>query len=1028
MLLTSASSLVLLAGCDFTTMKNPFVTDRPPQVVDGERRQPIYNQQMISRMQQKTGTQLYGDSAHIPPPPMDPALAAQQQQQAWQQQQAIQMEAYQQQQAQAQAAAQARALATGKPVPPPQPVTPPPAMMAPPPPMQPPAMMPPPMQPPAAMADPMQQPMAAQPAYMPPPPPVQPAPMANPPASLAAAATAEQALPPAPDNTPSGGFFSNNETAKSDNLPPWKMREGVQDDYIDPKAEAVAEAAARARMAASQQQPGTMVDAPSAAPAPGWANKWIGKQAPEPDAPMNAERAASYPALSSVPPRPDEFDTAKKASQQTTQELQVENANANAARAALAVEPSQAYKPTPVEMPASPPEAKTTAKTESYVTPAYTAPAPEASAPAPVVNQQSYPGTPRRGIDIMTQSEWEALKNGQSYVTPAMPAAPDGNNAQPSSPDQSVPQSDQHSELKQQDAVPQLPVAGIVTQTAADAMHNAPIPEPSPLFARIFGTVNAEKPDAPAQAESIAPAEVATMPPSANATQAMTQATPPQKAPAPAQQPSSSADSSTSDWLLALITRNKEDEALLREANENAQTANARAAQYDASLTPEKQLLAQISGNGLVDAKVKPFPQQKTAPVQLSIDTPVTPVPALAEPDPVQPSLFTAKQETAPVAPAVVAAVEPPVQEEAPATQPGWMNKLFGNVRIEPATPTNTKAAFGTPLTTTASLMDPAPEKKTTPAPEPVQAAIVEPPVAPATTPALAEALPQKPSLVPENAIIHYNPQAKSQPQTLQLAAAEPEVPNRAIMEHNARMAAKNATKLAKKKGKADANIGLAKASLPAPAFVQAAAPQAPSQPIIAQDTSQTPAPVTIWQKAEQEKKDTLTRLPTAPDHLQAVLTDKTASENQLATEAADQRVAEASAVLPPPILDTDAEVAKPAWYNRMFNDNGKNADAQNGASQAVAVNDSTQSTNSANTAQNSASAGMSAAETSVNALSASADSGSKLPSMTAIAAPMAEVVAGAAAQAASSLPSPKLLQQIRTMPGAQLGTLQDIH
>ncbi|NBO18764.1 MAG: hypothetical protein EBV03_05970, partial [Proteobacteria bacterium] len=232
--LTSASGLATLAGCDFTEFKNPFMPDRPPQMVEGERRQPIYNQQMIARVREKSeGVLSEGDNSGIPAAPADFGA-------------------------------------------PPQP-----------------------------------------PVDVPPPP---------------GTAGAEDK-----------GFFSG-------------MFSG-------------SEAAAPAPQGAAAPAP-----APGAPPA--WANSWVGN-APDANAPLNAEQNAPYPSLSSVPPTPTEFETARPRAARITQEMQADHATAAATRATLQGEPSQLSPAMPVEVPSAQPAPT---------------PAPQASIPAEP--PQAMPMTP----------------------------------------------------------------------------------------------------------------------------------------------------------------------------------------------------------------------------------------------------------------------------------------------------------------------------------------------------------------------------------------------------------------------------------------------------------------------------------------------------------------------------------------------------------------------------------------------------------------------------------------------------------
>lgn len=579
-LLTSASTLVMLAGCDFTDMKNPFTPDRPPQVVEGERRQPIYNQQMISRMQAKAP----GDGMLVAP------------------------------------AGQA-----GNPLPP---------------------------APPAAMA----------PAVLPAQAPVAPPPAAFVPAAPAPRPAEPSAAMPAPVQAASaaqeGSFLSRVFTARpaaeSGNLPPWKMRGGVQPDYV----------------------------APEAAAAPAWADQWIGKPAPQGnvnpqamiapqiDAPMDAERNAPYPSLSSVPPRPEEFETAKTAGRQALQELQDARAAAEATRDALSAQPSQTYQAVPVEMP-PPPEPPA---------------AGEASAPSyPSAYPSAYPGAPRRGVDIMTQEEWEALKRRPPSADPV--------------PAMDAPQ--QRSGLDRPvDVLARLPVSSVATEAASAA-------EPPSFFARVFGSPDTEHADtntpsaiasvlfetadggsltAPAPQPAAAadeprPAAFPTAPQTLDAQLALLSAPPLTEDVAEAE--------SGEDWLLALVSRSRE--SIAPEAEESA--------------APGQQLLARMTAppafpdNAVSSQKSIPSGGQSLLQEQAQKEK-IAPAPRSAAPaEPLQLSLL----EMPPADPAASERAGAEASAPAEPQAPAWLSHLFlahagGDEPVKPR-----QVMFGTQLATAAA-------------------------------------------------------------------------------------------------------------------------------------------------------------------------------------------------------------------------------------------------------------------------------------------------------------------------------------
>jgi len=132
------------------------------------------------------------------------------------------------------------------------------------------------------------------------------------------------------------------------------------------------------------------------------------------DAPAKAPAIVDngpIPPLSSVPPTPTEFKDIKAGQEQGLHTMQTENAEAQNAKQSLDDEPSQQQNNTVAET-----------HTSHHV---HTAPAPEAQA-APVANGPA----PQRGVDIMTQSQWNALQQSwknepSSGATPDAQPAPD---------------------------------------------------------------------------------------------------------------------------------------------------------------------------------------------------------------------------------------------------------------------------------------------------------------------------------------------------------------------------------------------------------------------------------------------------------------------------------------------------------------------------------------------------------------------------------------------------------------------------
>ena len=129
-----------------------------------------------------------------------------------------------------------------------------------------------------------------------------------------------------------------------------------------------------------------------------------GKKTETTDAPLQArsaisddEKNAPYAPLSSVPQTPPEFKSIKASRDQDIQDLRSEHGYAQAQQQQLGNEPSQQQGVTAVEMPQP-------AVVEL-------APAPMPVVPAPT-NQQ-FPRTPQRGVDIMTQDDWNALQKAR---------------------------------------------------------------------------------------------------------------------------------------------------------------------------------------------------------------------------------------------------------------------------------------------------------------------------------------------------------------------------------------------------------------------------------------------------------------------------------------------------------------------------------------------------------------------------------------------------------------------------------------
>ena len=181
------------------------------------------------------------------------------------------------------------------------------------------------------------------------------------------------------------------------------------------------------------------------------------------------EKNAPSAALSSVPSAPAEFNAIKANRDQDIQNLRNDHANALAQKQALTIEPSQQQAGTPVEMPVQQPA------------PAVAPSQPAASYPA----DTQYPRSPRRGIDIMTQQEWDALQKAKT--------------AQQSMPPQQ-PVIEQTPVVQQAPAVEQTPAQNVAPQPDAQPVIESPEPPKN-------GTNNLIMTPPPAQRDTPVPAE-----------------------------------------------------------------------------------------------------------------------------------------------------------------------------------------------------------------------------------------------------------------------------------------------------------------------------------------------------------------------------------------------------------------------------------------------------------------------------------------------------------------------------------------
>lgn len=140
--------------------------------------------------------------------------------------------------------------------------------------------------------------------------------------------------------------------------------------------------------------------------------------APEDAEAPPVEQNTPYPALSSVPAAPSQFNEIRTGRQQEMHDLQNAQAQAWQEQQALITEPSQQQNVMPVEMPRQP---------QAAAAPMGDLPQLQQSMPPAQAESAEMPRQPRRGIDIMTQEEWDAMQKaremGQSMPPQSMAPA-----------------------------------------------------------------------------------------------------------------------------------------------------------------------------------------------------------------------------------------------------------------------------------------------------------------------------------------------------------------------------------------------------------------------------------------------------------------------------------------------------------------------------------------------------------------------------------------------------------------------------
>ncbi len=422
-LLTALSGTAMVTGCALTDIKNPFGSQRAEQAVQGERHAPIYNVVDMQKIAQSSAPLPAGPvvPASAPAPTnasLPPALSTPM----------VQTKSDGYDYYAAAAAEQAKADASG-------------GSLG--------TLNPAPVKADAALR--VRKPLLENPYQAPSSAPrlTQPAPAAN--------------LAP-----PSAPMASNAPASPTPSLQPVPAVVSTGNVAEHPAENAAMEAPAErpgffARMFGSSDKK---------APPEGSDAPWKSRGEPVDDnAVSDNEKNAPSAALSSVPSTPAEFNAIKANRDQDIQNLRNDHANALAQKQALTIEPSQQQAGNPVEMPVQQP------------TPVEAAPSqPAVSYPA----DTQYPRSPRRGIDIMTQQEWDALQKAK--IT------------QQSMPPQQQPVIEQTPVVQQAPAVEQTPVQNMAPQTEAQPVIESPEPPKN-------GTNNLIMTPPPAQRDTPVPAE-----------------------------------------------------------------------------------------------------------------------------------------------------------------------------------------------------------------------------------------------------------------------------------------------------------------------------------------------------------------------------------------------------------------------------------------------------------------------------------------------------------------------------------------
>lgn len=186
-------------------------------------------------------------------------------------------------------------------------------------------------------------------------------------------------------------------------VPPWAIVHAPEDAPVD---------AAPAPVETKTET----TETPAAKPT--WIERVMGKTDAQAQ-PRDAEQNAPYPELSSVPPTPTEFKSVKEEKQQRMEELQSDHMQAAQDKQALDSEPSEQGSQQLLGHAQAPLEPSQPVKIETQIGSSEPAPV-EIHAPV----RESKSGQPRRGVDIMTEEEWQAYQAAKAAAAASPPPPP----------------------------------------------------------------------------------------------------------------------------------------------------------------------------------------------------------------------------------------------------------------------------------------------------------------------------------------------------------------------------------------------------------------------------------------------------------------------------------------------------------------------------------------------------------------------------------------------------------------------------